>query len=41
MNDFEQLLNGLQLDLMLLVVNFSYDLGTTMTIYTTSKRFDE
>ena len=33
MNDVDQLLNRPQLDLMLLVVNTSYDLGIIMTIY--------
>ena len=33
MSDFEQCLNQLQLDLMTLLVNFSYQLGTMMSSY--------
>ena len=32
MSDFEQCSNRLQLDLILLLVNFSYELGQIMTI---------
>ena len=33
MSDFEQCLNQFQLDLILLLVNFSYELGYIMTRY--------